>query len=148
MAAVDRAQTSAVVVTALADRLADLGIRVLVVDLTSSGVLTRGASSRRAGGRRRIRAQPVVFRPDGDPALASGPRRPRRHAAVRLDDAEALDGCWRAAEVVLALVEVDPGIDLDLLGTWVSQVVPLVSAGRASRELLMTVAVSSREPVW
>ena len=38
------------------------------------------------------------------------------------------------------MVEVDPGIDLDIVRTWVTRVVPLVSAGRASRELLSTIA--------
>ena len=52
---------------------------------------------------------------------------------------------WSEVEVVLALLEVDPGIDLDILGTWVARIVPLVSAGRASRELLTTIAALIEE---
>ena len=52
---------------------------------------------------------------------------------------------WREADAVLVLVEVDPGIDLDLVHTWVTRLVPLVSAGRAGPELLTTVASLVRE---
>ena len=38
------------------------------------------------------------------------------------------------------LVEVDPGIHLDIVRTWVNRIVPLVSAGRANAELLSTIA--------
>ena len=51
-----------------------------------------------------------------------------------------MEVAWKDADLVLALVEVDPGFDLDILRTWVSTVVPLVSAGRASGELLSTIA--------
>jgi hypothetical protein len=47
---------------------------------------------------------------------------------------------WEAADVVLALVEVDPGIDVDNLRSWVDQVVPLVTAGVSTAELLETSA--------
>jgi hypothetical protein len=47
---------------------------------------------------------------------------------------------WEAADVVLVLAEVDPGLDTEYLRTWVAQVVPLVTAGRSSPELLETTA--------
>ena len=47
---------------------------------------------------------------------------------------------WENADVALVLVEMDPGLDIDTFTTWTSRIVPLVSAGRASRELLRTVA--------
>jgi hypothetical protein len=40
--------------------------------------------------------------------------------------------------VVLVLVQVDPGIDAENLATWVPQVVPLVTAGLSTPELLET----------
>jgi hypothetical protein len=49
-------------------------------------------------------------------------------------------GGWDAADVVLALVQVDPGIDVENLRSWVDRVVPLVSAGRSTAELLETTA--------
>ena len=51
-----------------------------------------------------------------------------------------LGPAWDEADLVLVLVEVDPGIDLRIVRTWVNRLVPLVSAGRASRELLSTIA--------
>ena len=87
----------------------------------------------------------AVFRPEGDPALAPGPRRSGRRPAAPPEELGELGVVWSEAEVVLALLEVDPGIDLDILGTWVARVVPLVSAGRASRELLTTIAALIEE---
>ena len=79
-------------------------------------------------------------RPDGDPRLTPGPRRSGRRPGPDLDDLGDLGTAWAEADVVLVMLEVDPGIDLDILRTWVNRVVPVVSAGRASRELLGTVA--------
>jgi hypothetical protein len=139
--AVDRAQAAGLVVTTLAERLARRGFRVLVVDLSARQVLSGAVTTGRAGAGVEAWASPVVVHPGGDPTLASGPRGTGRRPASRpAADEEDLVGLWGEADVVLALVEIDPGIDLDLLGTWVSQLVPLVSAGRASHELLTTVA--------
>ena len=43
---------------------------------------------------------------------------------------------WDAADVVLVVTDLDPGIDVENLTSWVDQVVPLVSAGRSTAELL------------
>jgi hypothetical protein len=83
----------------------------------------------------------VALRPPGDAPLFRGPRKPaRRHPAPAdpLDD--LLRAEWDDADVALVLVEMDPGLDIDTVTTWASRIVPLVSAGRASRELLRTVA--------
>lgn len=144
VAAIDRADTAAVVIRALADRLAERDIRVLLVDLSASGALAGRATSGLSRGQD-DGSGPAVFRPEGDPALAPGPRRSGRRPAAPPEELGELGVVWSEVEVVLALLEVDPGIDLDILGTWVARVVPLVSAGRASRELLTTIAALIEE---
>jgi capsular polysaccharide biosynthesis protein len=140
VAVVDRADTCATVVRTLADHLAQGDVRVLLVDLTSSGALAGRDATGLCEGRVDWWSTPAVFRPEGDPVLAVGPRSTDRRPAPSLEELGDLGTLWEGADVVLALVELDPGIDLDLLGTWVSQVVPLVSAGRASAELLAAIA--------
>ena len=51
-----------------------------------------------------------------------------------------LGAAWDEADLVLVLVEVDPGIHLDSVRSWVNRIVPLVTAGRANGELLSTIA--------
>ena len=136
LAAVDRADTAAAVLRAAGDRIAERGVHVLLVDLSSTGALASGPglsdSSQAAG--------PRVFRPDGDPALSYGPRRIRRYPERDRDDLGDLGVAWEEADLVLVLLEVDPGIHLDVVRTWVNQIVPLVTAGRANGELLSTIA--------
>jgi hypothetical protein len=138
LAAIDRAETAAVVLRALGERLATLGVPVLLVDLSSEGAL----AGRSAGlSEPRDPERPLrTFRPAGDPTLAAGPRRSARRVAPDPEELGELAEAWEEAEAVLALVEVDPGMDLDVLRTWVNRVVPFVSAGRASEELLTTIA--------
>ncbi len=137
LAAIDRARTSAVVLATLGRRLQAQGVSVLLVDLSSDGHLVAvlddehdvdsdGASVR-------------VFRPEGDPALVPGPRRGTRQPGPAVAERGELGELWDEADVVLALLEVHPGIDLGIVRSWVSKVVPLVTAGRASGELLTTV---------
>jgi capsular polysaccharide biosynthesis protein len=140
VAVVDRAGMCATVVRALTDRLAQAEVRVLVVDLTSSGALAGREVSGLCEGRVDWWSTPAVYRPEGDPLLVAGPRSTDRRPAPGPGQLGDLGTLWEGADVVLALVELDPGIDLDLLGTWVSRVVPLVSAGRASAELLAAIA--------
>ena len=139
LAAIDRADTATVVLRAAAARMAERGVAVLLVDLTSSGGL-RAAGPGLSTPQEQAPGSPRVYRPEGDPTLAPGPRRSGRRPAPTPEELGELGPAWDEADLVLALVEVDPGIDLDIVRTWVTRVVPLVSAGRASRELLSTIA--------
>lgn len=138
VAAIDRADPTAAVIRALGTRITALGVQVMLVDLSASGALTTtpGLSTTSDGEGPALH----TFRPDGDPSLASGPRKSGRRPAPDPRQLGELAQAWEDAELVLALVELDPGIDLDLLRTWVNRIVPLVSAGRAGGELLTTIA--------
>jgi hypothetical protein len=138
VAAIDRADTGTVVLRAAADRMAERGVAVLLVDLTTSGALS--ASPGLSTHPDAPAGSPRVYRPEGDPTLAAGPRRSGRRPAPEPEELGELGPAWDEVDIVLALVEVDPGIDLDIVRTWVNRVVPLVSAGRASGELLSTIA--------
>lgn len=129
LAAVGNAPVAASVLDALADHLEELGLTVFLADLSDSGAL-----------RDRSGAPSEVFRPDGVPGLARGPRRGEAVTQVPLRAVDAWRERWAAADVVLVLAEVNPGIDAENLATWVPQVVPLVTAGTSTPELLETTA--------
>lgn len=136
LAAVDRADTAAVVLRATGERMAARGIPVLLVDLSSTGALAAGPGLSEPSDA----AGPRIYRPEGDPALSYGPRRTRGYLDRGAEDLGELGAAWNEADLVLVLVEVDPGIHLDILRTWVNRVIPLVTAGRANSELLSTIA--------
>lgn len=130
LVAVGNARVAASVLLALAAHLADTGLKVFLVDLSASGSLT--AEEARSG------ASFEVFRPGGVPGLTRGPRRGEAVTPVPLRSTDAWHEQWAAADVVLVLAEVDPGIDAENLATWVTEVVPLVTAGASTPELLET----------
>ena len=156
LASIGNARAAANVVSAAASHLRGLGLSVFLVDLSSSGTLISHASAGPApvdgevftesalavgsAGGGRTGPVPGVFRPTGIPGLARGPRGAVPGAVIDLPVGDPRRGGWDAADVVLALVEVDPGIDVENLRSWVGQVVPLVSAGRSTAELLETTA--------
>jgi len=152
LAAIDDTETASRVLLAVADRRAQQGSRVVLVDLTERGSLEAAARHRQGGrapvadpapgaGTGDVAHHPVVLRPPGDAPLFRGPRKPaRRHPAPPDMLGDLLRAEWENADVALVLVEMDPGLDIDTFTTWTSRIVPLVSAGRASRELLRTVA--------
>lgn len=152
LAAIGNAGVAATVVGALATHLRRLGLSVFLVDLSPSAALVAHMSStrrrRRLLFRKRSRAEGMahggadsaVFRPSVGPGLARGPREAAAGTLVDLPSDDAWLGSWYAADVVLALAEVDPGLDAENLRSWVSQVVPLVTAGQSSPELLQTTA--------
>lgn len=128
LAALDCVHTGAAVVARLAGRYADDDEQVLLVDLSEAGVLGR-------------HTHPLVttFRPSGVPSLARGPAGGRT-GLVDPQERDLLRDAWEDAEVVLVLAEVDPGVDLGNLSSWVSRVVPLVRGGRSRSQLLGTVS--------
>ena len=133
LAAIGDPRIAAAVVDSLEASLRSRGRSPFLVDLSASGALARRRGARSEAGR------PVVFRPTGVPALATGPAA-LRGGPVDLPDDVPWREAWEQADVVLALVEVDPGIDAEHLRSWVGQVVPLVTAGDSSAELLETTA--------
>ncbi|MEW1954777.1 hypothetical protein [Terrabacter sp. NPDC080008] len=134
LAAMGNPRAGADVVTAAAGALRDRGVSVLLVDLSRQGAL---AATAEAGGL-------DVRRPDGIPGLSRGPRGAAEGLSGELPEDPRTVG-WDRADVVLALVEVDPGIEVQPLATWVEQVVPLVTAGAVTAELLSTTGTLVRE---
>jgi hypothetical protein len=145
---VDGVETGATVLRTLAARLAEGGERVLLVDLSTARALTTRAADPTSQLDTPGPGTVTLVRPEGDPVLAVGPRRPTGMGtppASAHDADERVSDLWGRSDVVLALVEVDPGLDLGLLPTWVGRIVPLVTAGRAGAELLTTVATLLEE---
>jgi hypothetical protein len=132
LAAVGNARVAASVLAALGNHMKELGLTVFLLDLSASGAMA--ARDARSGG------SLEVFRPGGVPGLARGPRSGEAVSPVPLRAADGWHDRWAAADVVLVLAEVNPGIDAENLATWVPQVVPLVTAGSSTPELLETTA--------
>lgn len=131
VAAIGRsAGVGAAVIAAAASHLRVYGISVFLVDLSRAGALVRHLPRADA---------PQVFRPTGVPGTAIGPD-DSRGPVSDLPIGHPLRESWEAADVVIALVEVDPGVDVENLRSWVDRVVPLVTAGASTAELLETTA--------
>ncbi len=140
LACVDNAAAGGLVLAELVARLGSQGLAVFVLDLSPDGALTAAladapAEEDEAGPDRR---RPVVHRPDRVPSLVQGPAGTPAGAAVDLPATEPRDDAWKQADVVLALVEVDPAVGLEHLASWVDEAVVLVTAGRSSAERLRT----------
>jgi hypothetical protein len=134
LAAIGNPRAAADVLTETARVLREQGANVFVVDLSKQGSLVGEPGQQRAG----------VRQPIGIAQIARGPR-----GAAPGDKVDLPGDSWRAdwvsADVVLALVEVDPGIEVEHLATWVDEVVPLVTACAATAELLSTTGDLVRE---
>jgi hypothetical protein len=126
----NNARAAAAVIAAVASHLRVYGFSVFLVDLSRAGALVRSIPRADA---------PSVFRPSGVPNLAMGPRG-SRSPVIDLPVGHPLRERWDAADIVIALVEVDPGIEVENLSSWVDHVVPMVTAGRCTAELLETTA--------
>lgn len=137
--AIDRDDIAAEVLCLLAGGLAGDGVRVLLVDLSASGALARRAATGGPVAATVATGDTELFRP-ANPTLAVGPRQVSRLREHQPAERQELRELWGNAEVVLVLLEVEPGTDLDIVATWVDRVVPLVSVGCASHDLLATVA--------
>jgi capsular polysaccharide biosynthesis protein len=130
--------------------LADLAVRqavgqrrVFLVDLSERGRLAAavGRAYRSRGEKPDdLSGVPVVFRPDGLPALAQGPIRRAGGGATALTDDDPRRTAWRSADVVLVLARVDPDVGVGDLRTWADHVVLLVTAGRSTPERLASAA--------
>lgn len=134
VAAIGNPLAAADVLLATAALLRGHGANVFVVDLSRRGVVAGRPGSRDL----------EVHEPTVMPGLARGPRGAGTAATVDLPG-DSWTGAWNVADVVLALVEVDPGIDVGHITTWADQVVPLVKAGAATAELLSTTGDLVRE---
>jgi hypothetical protein len=153
VAAIGNAPAAAAILAGLEARLRSSGLSVFLVDLSVSGALVRRMESTRtsshradghagdgATGNGMPRPASSVFRPAGVPGLARGPRGAAPGALTELPVEDPHWAMWETADVVLALVEVDPGIDIENLASWVGEVVPLVTSGHSTSELLETTA--------
>lgn len=126
---------------ALAADLAAQGLGVVAVDLTEDAQLG-DVLKRVSAARERVVGsfdrRPVVYRPEGVPSLFQGPLAADRALVEQLPQEDPRRVAVEAADVVLTLAEIHPGLGADHLRPWADRVVLLVGAGQASAERLRT----------
>lgn len=132
---VDNAVEVAPAVAALARQCAKDGFKIVVADLVKGAPVARLLGARGPG------VQPVsvgdasvvvVTPKDGD-QVPSGPLRPAGAVgagllAEPLD--EAVESVAKKAKILLTVVELDPSVGAEHLGTWATQAVAVFTAGR------------------
>jgi capsular polysaccharide biosynthesis protein len=122
-------RAAARVVLATADDATRGGLSTFLVDLTTSGVLTRLNGSRfpayQPEGRAELSRGPLTLVASSDPAFYDDDR----HLAA-----------GQSADLVLILGEIELGVGAGPLSTWADKVVVLVRAGRVTAEYLRTTA--------
>jgi capsular polysaccharide biosynthesis protein len=139
--AVDDAQVVAQVVVSLAASCAAAGKRVVVADLSGGAHLTRllGVSD---PGVQRVTyngAALMVIRPEPEEFAPIGPLPGRAFPAMPARANAALTGVYSSADLLLTLAVLDPAFGGDHLGTWATNAVALVTAGKSSAEKIHSV---------
>jgi capsular polysaccharide biosynthesis protein len=142
---IDGVQEAELAVVALANQLRDRGLRVFLVDLSTSGQLAQAMTRGLARDTTDDPKRPVVFRPEGVPSLAQGPVGVSLGVIGDVPPDDPRRAAWEVHDVVVTLAEVDPAVGAEHLASWAEQVVLIVAAGRASGERLRTTAELVRQ---
>lgn len=132
--AVDNARAAALPLVSLALSCAREGLRVVLADLSGGSHAARLAGAGEPG----VRpvsvdgASLVVAVPGRDDPMASGPLRQGAPRARTAPGGEALADACASADLVLALLALDPALGADHLATWATDAVVVVTAGRST----------------
>jgi capsular polysaccharide biosynthesis protein len=132
--AVDDARSAAEAVVLLAQEGATQGQQVVLADLSSGRYAARSLKVDGPG----IHTAAVndrhmtVVVPDPDDVAPVGPLRRRGYAVGHDRPDERLTAAATSADVLLALVTLDPAYGADHLATWVTDAVAVVTAGRST----------------
>jgi hypothetical protein len=134
--AIDNAPVVARVVAALAASQASQGDQVVAVDLSQDAQLARLLRAR-APGVQTVTHDGANFSiavPDRDDAAPLGPLRVATSPAEAASADGSLAASYASADLLVALVTLDPALGGDHLATWATSAVVLVSAGQSSTE--------------
>lgn len=134
--AVDDAQVVARVVVSLAASCASQGKQVVVADLSGHAHLARLLGVRDPGTYqvRHKGADLMVVRPDDEDVAPIGPLPGHASLAVPDQASAALVTACSSADLLLTLAVLDPAFGGDHLGTWASNAVAVLTAGKSSAE--------------
>lgn len=147
LASVDDAQVTELIAGDVIAELTARGTTVFAVDLSRSGDLERTvkqALDEHLETLDRTVDTPVVFRPDAAPSASRAIIDSPVDVEQTMPKTDPRRRKWDHADVVLTLVEVEPAVGLDHVGTWADEAVFVVTAGRSSAERLHTVAGLAR----
>ncbi len=139
--AVDDAQLVARIVASLAESCAAEGKRVVVADLSGRADLTRllGVSGPGIHKVSYNGAALLVVVPEPEEVAPIGPLRGGASPAVPAEASAALSNACSSANLLLTLAVLDPAFGGDHLGTWATNAVAVVTAGKSSAEKIHSV---------
>lgn len=134
---IDNVQASALIVASLAMSFADEGKRVLVADLSGTGALAAALGVTSVGTHEpwysAAGARVTVHLPTPDAGPAEQALLTQTDASDHFSaDENALDAAWVAADLVLTLATLSPGLGAEHLRTWAAQATAMVTAGRST----------------
>jgi capsular polysaccharide biosynthesis protein len=128
---VESAPVAALAVATFAISRAQQGARVVLADLWPGGPAARLAGATRPGVYEVTAAGAaltVAVPAEGDVEPA-GPLRPLPEEPTPAD--QMLAGAWADADLLIALVPLDPALGGEFISTWAASAVPVITAGRS-----------------
>jgi capsular polysaccharide biosynthesis protein len=118
------------------------GRRVIVADLTPRGDAGRLLGCTEPGVHRQVAGQRnlTVAIPESSIAPPAGPIRHGAAAGLPVNADPELDHAYHAADLLLTLISIDPGLGADHLCTWATDAVVISTAGVPSATKLRTIS--------
>ena len=142
MVAADDTAVPALAIVSLALSCVREGTRVILADLTSGTDAGRLLGCTEPGVHRHVAGQRqlTVAIPEGGSAPQIGPIRRGSSASVPQSVDPEVDHAYHAAELLLTLASIDPGIGADHLSSWASDAVVILTAGKPSATRVRTLS--------
>jgi capsular polysaccharide biosynthesis protein len=140
--AADDTVVPALAIVSLALSCVREGTRVILADLTSGSDAGRLLGCTEPGVHRHVAGQRqlTVAVPEDGSAPQIGPIRRGSSASVPQSVDPEVDHAYHAAELLLTLASIDPGLGADHLRSWASEAVVILTAGKPSATRVRTVS--------
>lgn len=129
---VDNAKSMVPAVSKMAESCAKDGMRVVVADLVKGAPLAKALGGGAAAGVKSVDvhgAPMVVVTPDPEDIAPTGPLGSSGAAQLAVPPSEDLMAAYRAADVLVTFIELDPALGSEHLATWATDGVAIITAG-------------------
>jgi capsular polysaccharide biosynthesis protein len=132
VACIENADEVRFAIAAAATHVVGSGRRIVLIDLTEQGGLHAAVEELMSN---ETVDRPIVLRPRGIPALASGPADLR---TVGNEDEGNASPAPDLSDVSMVLVDLDPAVGADHLTAWTQRLIVTVTSGKSSAERVRT----------